>query len=129
MIQYTDSVDGITPEMLRGFFSEWKKPHSPETHLRILKNSDHVLLAIDPEAGNVVGFVTAISDGVQSAFISLLEVLPSYRRKGIGTELMSRMLSKLRAIPAIDLTCDPSLQSFYARLGMVPSVGMVIRNY
>lgn len=129
MIQYPDSIQGIVPDMLEGFFSEWKKPHSPETFLRILKNSDHIVLAIDPEAGKVVGFVTAISDGLQSAFISLLEVLPSYRGKGIGTELMSRMLSKLRAIPAIDLTCDRSLQGFYARLGMVPSVGMVIRNY
>jgi len=42
---------------------------------------------------------------------------------------MSRMLKKLRSIPAIDLTCDPSLQPFYAKLGMVPSVGMVVRHY
>lgn len=77
----------------------------------------------------MVGFVTAISDGVQSAFIPLLEVLPSYRGKGIGTELMFRILKKLGRIPAIDLTCDPGLQGFYARFGMVPSVGMVIRSY
>ncbi len=126
MIHYTDSVHGITT---KGFFMGWKKPLSPETHLAILKNSDHVVLAIDPEAGTVVGFVTAISDGIQAAFIPLLEVLPACRGKGIGTALMSRMLGKLRGIPAVDLTCDPSLQKFYARLGMVPSVGMVVRNY
>jgi len=129
MIHYTDSVHGITTKMLQGFFTGWRKPLSTETHLAILKNSDHVLLAIDPDRGKVVGFVTAISDGIQAAFIPLLEVLPAYRGKGIGTVLMSRMLNKLRGIPAVDLTCDPSLQGFYARLGMVPSVGMVIRNY
>lgn len=129
MIQYADSVQGITAQMLQGFFEGWKRPHSPEGHLTILRNSDHLVLAIDPEAGKVVGFVTALTDGVQAAFIPLLEVLPAYRVKGIGTALMSEMLNKLRGIPAIDLTCDSSLQDFYARLGMVPSVGMVIREY
>lgn len=129
MIQYADSVKGITTEMLQGFFEGWKRPHSPEGHLTILKNSDHVVLAIDPEAEKVIGFVTALTDGVQAAFIPLLEVLPAYRSRGIGSALMSKMLKKLRGIPAIDLTCDPSLQDFYARLGMVPSVGMVIRDY
>ncbi len=42
---------------------------------------------------------------------------------------MAQMLEKLCVIPAIDLTCDPSLQPFYAKLGMVPSVGMVVRHY
>lgn len=129
MIQYADSVQGITVQMLQGFFDGWKRPHSPEGHLTILKNSDHVVLALDSEVGKVVGFVTALTDGVQAAFIPLLEVLPAYRGKGIGSALMSEMLKKLRGIPAIDLTCDPSLQAFYARLGMVPSVGMVIRDY
>ena len=129
MIQYADSVEGITAQMLQGFFEGWKRPHSPEGHLTILKNSDHVVLAVDPEAAKVVGFVTGLTDGVQAAFISLLEVLPAYRGNGIGSALMSKMLKKLRGIPAIDLTCDPSLQDFYARLGMVPSVGMVIRDY
>jgi hypothetical protein len=39
------------------------------------------------------------------------------------------MLEKLNGIPAIDLTCDAELQKFYSRFGMIPSVGMVIRNY
>jgi ribosomal protein S18 acetylase RimI-like enzyme len=112
MLSYVDSIDGITPRMLHGFFSGWKRPLSPETHLTILRNSEHIVLVVDHETGQVVGFVTAISDGVQSAFIPLLEVLPSYRGKGIGTELMSRILKKLGRIPAIDLTSDPALQGF-----------------
>ncbi len=129
MIDYRDTTDGITPEMLRGFFLGWKKPHDPETHLRILRGSDFVILAVDSEAHKVVGFVTAITDHVQAAFIPLLEVLPEYQRRGIGTELMRRTLQKLGSIPAIDLTCDASMQGFYKRLGMRPSTGMIIRNY
>ncbi len=128
-IEYRDTAAGIEPSMLHGFFEGWKKPHTPERHLAILNASTHVVLAVDTEAGRVVGFVTALSDGIQAAFIPLLEVLPEYRGQGIGAALMSRMLETLHAIGCIDLTCDPELQPFYARLGMRPSHGMIIRNY
>ena len=129
MIEYTDSVENITSRMLEGFFEEWKNPRVPEEHLDILKNSSHIVLAMDSENGKVVGFITALTDKVQSAFIPLLEVQPGYRKRGIGSALVSRMLEKLKGIPAIDLTCDPALQRFYSKLGMVPSVGMIIRDY
>lgn len=128
-LKYQDTLDGITPQLLHGFFSGWKHPHTPETHLRILQGSDHVVLAIDGATGQVAGFVTALSDHVQAAFIPLLEVLPYYRGQGVGSELMRRMLSELEGTPAIDLTCAPELQSFYRRFGMTPSTGMVLRNY
>jgi ribosomal protein S18 acetylase RimI-like enzyme len=115
--------------MLKGFFQEWKKPHTPEDHLKILENSDHIVLAFDADTHRVVGFITALTDKVQSAFIPLLEVLPDYRKQGIGTALVSKMLKKLKGIPAIDLTCDAELRKFYAKFGMFPSAGMVIRNF
>jgi len=129
MIEYTDRLCGITPRMLEGFFAGWKAPPDPDVHLRILRGSSHVVLAVDSSCSQVVGFVTALSDGVQSAFIPLLEVLPDYQGRGIGTELMRRVLEKLEGIPTIDLTCDCVLQAFYSRFGMWPSVGMVIRDY
>jgi GNAT superfamily N-acetyltransferase len=129
MIEYTDSVEGITADMLVGFFVGWKKPHTPEEHLRILRNSDLIVLAVDGERDRVVGFITALTDGAQSAFIPLLEVLPDYQGQGIGSQLVISMLGKLEGMPAIDLTCDPDVQPFYARFGMRPSVGMSIRRY
>jgi ribosomal protein S18 acetylase RimI-like enzyme len=96
-------------------------------HLAILKRSDHVVLAVDGD--QVVGFITAISDGVLSAYIPLLEVLPSYRQQGIGSELVRQMLEKLRGLYMVDLVCDPELQGFYARLGMKPYAAMIIRNF
>jgi len=129
MIEYTDSVEGITTDMLTGFFEGWKKPPNLENRLKILHNSDHIVLAIDREKDRVVGFITALTDDTQSAFIPLLQVLPDYRRQGIGSELVSRMLKKLKGIPAIDLTCDPDMQKFYSKFGMKPSVGMIIRDY
>jgi ribosomal protein S18 acetylase RimI-like enzyme len=88
-----------------------------------------VVLAIDEDLDVVVGFITAISDGVLAAYIPLLEVLPEYRGRGIGKELVRRMLDRLGDLYAIDLMCDPEVQSFYASLGMRPATGMMIRNY
>lgn len=129
MIEYKESVGGVSPKALQGFFVGWSKPHTPEAHLAILTNSDHVVLAMDTEQQRVVGFITAITDQVQSAYIPLLEVLPDYQSQGIGTELVERMFKKLEAMPAIDLTCDAELQSFYSRFGMRRSVGMLLRRY
>ena len=127
MIAYTDSVKRISVDNLRGFFVGWPNPPSPQTHLRLLANSDHVVLAVDDETGNVVGFVTAISDGVLSACIPLLEVLPAYQRHGIGRELMRRMLDKLDGLYKVDVTCDRELEPFYARFGMIPAPCCMMR--
>src|SRR5690242_12226838 len=129
MIRYTDSLDGITPDHLRGgFFAEWSKPLTPEIHLRTLRGCAAVVLAIDDSTGNVVGYVTLLTDWVLSAFIPNLEVLAAYQGQGIGTELMQRLFARLENIPNIDLLCDPGVVPFYARLGMIPCGGMVIRK-
>ncbi len=129
MTAYADSTDGISPDKLRGFFVGWPNPPAPETHLRILNGSDAVVLARDDATGAVVGFITAISDGVSCAYIPHLEVLPDYQGRGIGSELARRMLEKVSRLYMIDLLCDPDVQPFYARLGMRPATGMLIRNY
>lgn len=128
MITYVTSGENLTPDQLNGFFDGWPNPPSPETHLKLLRNSTHVVLAV-ADTGQVVGFITAISDGVLCAYIPLLEVLPAYKGQGIGQELTRRMLQQLRDFYMIDLLCDPELQPFYGRLGMQKTTGMLVRNY
>ena len=129
MIRYTETIEGITPDMLEGFFEGWPNPPSPEMHLRLLRQSDAVVLAVDGASGEVVGFITAITDGVLAAYIPLLEVRPAYRGRGIGTALVRRMLDRLDDLYMVDLLCDPELQPFYAALGMRPATGMMLRHY
>jgi ribosomal protein S18 acetylase RimI-like enzyme len=114
MIHYTDSIEGITPGNLHGFFVGWPNPPSPQTHLKLLSSSDEIVLAVDSCSGDVVGFITAISDGVLSAYIPLLEVLPEYQQQGIGKTMVKTMLNKLRHLYMIDLLCDPDLRDFTA---------------
>ena len=128
MIEYTGSLAGIEPGQLRGFFVDWPRPPSPETHLRLLAGSDFFVLAMNSDSRHVVGYVTALTDGVLTGFIPLLEVLPAYQRQGIGKALMERMLERLTALPNIDLLCDPDLVPFYERFEMQHADGMVIRR-
>lgn len=71
MIVYSESLEGIDAGKLAGFFVDWgwHNPPSPEIHLRLLQNSDYVVLAIDSDTGHVAGYITAISDNVLSAYI------------------------------------------------------------
>jgi GNAT superfamily N-acetyltransferase len=128
MIAYIDALDGVAPEQLQGFFVGWPNPPSPETHLRLLAGSDAFLLAVDDETGRTVGYITALTDGVLSSFIPLLEVLPDYQGRGIGRELMARMLARLAHLPNVDLLCDPDVEPFYERFGMLHAGGMVLRR-
>ena len=83
-MNYTTSIKDITKEQLNGFFVGWPNPPSSEVHLKLLKKSSHVVLAIDEGSGQVIGFITANSDGILSAYIPFLEVLPVYQGQGIG---------------------------------------------
>ena len=128
MIVYETTLEGVREGDLVGFFDGWPTPPSPAKHLRLLHGSDFVVLAREAESGRVVGFATAIGDGVLSAFIPLLEVLPEYQRLGIGSELVRRMLDLLADTYMVDLCCDEDLVEFYERFEMSRWVGMGIRN-
>jgi len=65
---------------------------------------------------------------VLSAFIPLLDVLPEYQGRGIGSELVRRVLLLLADTYMIDLSCDEELVGFYERFGLGRWVGMGIRN-
>lgn len=129
-MKYVQTLEGISPDMLKGgFFVNWPNPPTPETHYQLLKNSFRVVLALDEKSEQVVGFINAISDGVLSAYIPLLEVLPQYQNQGIGKKLVKIMLDQLKHFYMIDLLCDENLQSYYEKLGMSRAKGMMIRNY
>ena len=129
LITYSDSLDDVTSDHLQsGFFVGWPNPPSPLTHYRILRNSAAIVLARIAD-GTVVGFITAVSDGISCAYIPHLEVLPTYQGQGIGTELVRQMLTKFQHLYMIDLVCDRAVQPFYERVGMRAVVGMVARQY
>ena len=138
MIRYTTSLDGIVADDLRGgFWVGWPEPPSPDQHLASLRGSEAVVLAIDESGGAgdgsaggrlVVGFVNAAGDGVLASSIPFLEVLPAWQGRGIGSELVHRIVAALSPRYMIDLTCDEDLIPFYERLGFQPHRAMIRRD-
>lgn len=124
---YSDELKQL--EIEDGFFEGWPNPPSKETHRKILEKSYKSLVAIDETSNAIIGFINVISDGILSAYIPLLEVLPLYQKQGIGSELVKRMIEELDDFYMIDLCCDKGLQPFYEKLDMVQSHGMIHRNY
>lgn len=129
MIIYQKDLNNISKNQLEGFFVGWSSPLTAAQHFQILENSQYFVLALDTESNQVIGFINALSDNVNFAFIPMLEVLPDYQKKGIGTQLMTIILEQLSHITCVDLTCDENMQGFYQRFSMLKSHGMILRKY
>jgi ribosomal protein S18 acetylase RimI-like enzyme len=128
-IRYATVLDGLGTADLVGFWVGWPTPPSPAVHLELLAGSEAIVLAIDDAAGGrVVGFVNAVGDGVLSAYIPCLEVLPAYQGRGIGSALVRRILDRLGDRYMVDLICDDDVMPFYERLGMSRYGGMILRR-
>ena len=128
MIEYQDNLDSITPSMLEGFFVGWTNKPSPEKLFRLLKNSQHIIIAVENK--RIIGFINAISDQGLCAYIPLLEVLPDYQNQGIGKKLVNRLLKVLNEkYYMIDIVCDDNLTRFYEKFEFTKHTAMIRRNY
>jgi len=129
-IQYTKDVNKLTDDMLDGgFFVGWQNPPDSAIHLKILMDSYCSFVAIEKETNKVIGFINAISDGILTAYIPLLEVLPEYKGKGIGKELVRLILEELKGLYMIDICHDEELAPFYAKLGAHTGYSSLFRNF
>ena len=127
MIDYTSDISILDNLEIEGFFVGWPNPPNKENFKRILRGSYKVVLAAEND--KLIGFINCVSDGVLSAYIPLLEVLPSYQGKNIGKELVRKMLEGLNHLYMIDLLCDEELIPYYKSFGMEQAQGACLRNY
>ena len=67
----------------------------------------------------LVGYVDTVSNGVTDAYIQDLMVDPAYQGRGIGTNLMNRVIAKLKEnkIYMISVVYEEKLLPFYKRFG------------
>lgn len=129
MIRYQNAATHLTADQLEGFFVGWPDPPSSATLVNLLHASFRCVVAIDSASDKVVGFIYAISDGILSAYIPLLEVLPDFQQQSIGTELVRRLIAELKSLYMIDVVCDADVQRFYQKAGFQTAAAMVRRNY
>ena len=83
------------------------------------------------EEDELVGYIDCVSNGVTDAYIQDLMVHPKYQGKGVGSELMNKMIEYLKAnkIYMISVIFDESLKSFYERFGFYTMLSGQMETY
>ncbi len=86
-------------------------------HRNPLLTSYYHIAAYEKEA--LIGYIDCVSNGVTDAYIQDLMVHPDYQGRGIGTDLMKKMIDYLRQkrIYMISVVFDESLKAFYEKFG------------
>ncbi len=96
-------------------YASWKVPKQRSDWERMLANSDVVISAWDDE--DIVGMMRALSDTVRWATILDVLVHPNYRKKGLGTELLKRLLAEeIMHVRTIFIGTE-NAKEFYAKNG------------
>ncbi len=83
------------------------------------------------EDNKLIGYVDSVSNGVTDAYIQDLMVHPEYQGKGIGTELMNKIIAHLKEkhIYMISVVYEESLKPFYKRFGFYDMLCGQIETY
>ena len=71
------------------------------------------------EEDKLIGYIDSVSNGVTDAYIQDLMVSPAYRGRGIGTDLMNKMIKYLKEkhIYIISVIFEDRLKTFYEKFG------------
>ena len=82
----------------------------------LLTSSYHIAV-YEKEA--LIGYIDCVSNGVTDAYIQDLMVHPDYQGRGIGTDLMKKMIDYLKKkhIYMISVVFEEMLKPFYEKFG------------
>ncbi len=116
MIEYAETKDFQSQQVESLFLSVgWSSGKYPEKLTVALKNSDSVISAWDN--GELIGLVNALSDKIMTVYFHYLLVKPEYQSKGIGKNLMERMLTKYQSYERKALIAYGGEVGFYEKCG------------
>ena len=105
---------------------EWDSGNHPQRLARALAESSHVFSAWNdenPAEPQLIGLISAISDNHMVAYVSYMVVRPDFQGKGIGRELLGRMLQTCGHLMRVSLIAYDHAVPFYERCGMTRGVG------
>ena len=90
-----------------------------------LAGARYVVSAWDGD--RLVGFARAISDGATNAYINTVAVLPEYQRRGVGQEMMARLLAGKDGITFVLHAGGRDVKGFYLKCGFAEATDMMRR--
>lgn len=117
MITIKDKTQVLTIKQLEGLFLsvEWSSGHYPDKLAVAMQNYETVYSAWDGDL--LVGLISAMDDGIMTAYIHYLLVRPEYQGKGIGEQLIERTKEKYKDYLRIVLVAYDKECGFYEHCG------------
>jgi ribosomal protein S18 acetylase RimI-like enzyme len=117
-VRIDGSLDGIDWEQAKADLAAdaFDNGRSPEALRRSFEQSQHVAFARDGE--RVVGMARLLSDGVGNAYLVDVWTATPYRRQGIASAMIRRLLDEVPG-QHVGLQTDDA-QPLYASLGFQP---------
>jgi ribosomal protein S18 acetylase RimI-like enzyme len=114
-IRIDDSLEGIDWGQAKADLAadDFDNGRSPAALERAFRQSQHVAFARDDD--RVVGMARLLSDGVSNAYLLDVWTASPYRRQGIASTLVGRLLEQVPG-QHVGLQTDDA-QAFYDRLG------------
>ena len=106
--------------------SWWSSDTDDEPLLEGIVTGSHCFLTAAKDI-EIIGMGRAISDGVSDAYIQDVTVKAVYRKKGIGTALVKRLVERLESdgLRWIGLIAEQNSAAFYRPLGFSEMAGSV----
>jgi GNAT superfamily N-acetyltransferase len=98
--------------------SYWARGRPLDTVARLVREADRVVGLYDGK--RQVGFARALSDGVAFAYLADVYVLPAYRGRGLGVELVREMVENGRYAGCKWLLHTGDAHGLYEKLGFGP---------
>ena len=115
-IHYSDARDVALESILALYrANEWSSAQKPELLYKALLGSHSLFTAWDDT--KLVGLGNAISDGHLVVYYPHLLVLPEYQGRGIGKELMRRLMARYEGFHQHMLVADGRALDFYRKCG------------
>ncbi len=125
MITYRDVKD-FNPSQLEALFLSvgWSSGHFPEKLTAAMKNYGGVFSAWDED--RLVGLISAMDDGVMTAYIHYMLVDPEYQDNGIGKQLLQRAKEHYADYLRVLLVAMDEEIGFYAHCGFEAPEGKTV---
>lgn len=121
-VTYRDTKE-FKPEQLAELFLsvDWSSGYYADKLAAAMKNYGTVFSAW--EGDKLVGLIAALDDGVMTAYIHYLLVMPEYQRRGIGRALLHLATEHYKDYLRILLVAYGNETDFYKRCGFTVGEG------
>jgi ribosomal protein S18 acetylase RimI-like enzyme len=128
-IEFDDDKSRIDVNAIHAFLSTqayWAIGRSLATQQRLVDEASRVVGLYDGE--KQIGFCRAVTDGVSFAYLADVYVLPEYRRRGLGEQLLRHMTDERPHKDRRWLLHTGDMHSLYCRVGFTEPSNRVMER-